>query len=175
MKRISDFDKIEVGSRVEFPKAGGYIGVIMAAKDVPNREYLELLVDIADGEYKNFYRSWYDNTGTWLLRGYCSYKSTALKPFKGFTKSVEESNKGYVWDFDESTLVGKKVGIILREEQYEKADGTIGDSLKIYGWRNVDVIHKGNFKVPEKLVIEPKPKTTTTKAVDLSGLNDIQF
>lgn len=174
MKRISDFENVQVFDSVEFPKAGGYIGVIVNARDVPEKEYLELLVDINEGDFKGFYKSWYDNTGNWLLRGYCSYKKTAVRIFKGFITSVEESNKGFTWDWDESKLIGKKVGIVMREEQYIKNDGTVGESTKIHSYRSTDAIHKGNFKVPEKKYVEA-PKTSVAPLAHDTSLDDIQF
>lgn len=176
MKRISDFENVQVFDSVEFPKAGGYIGVIVNARDVPDKEYLELLVDINDGDFKGFYKNWYDNTGKWLLRGYCSYKTTAVRIFKGFITSVEESNRGYKWDWDESTLINKKVGIILREEQYIKNDGSVGESVKINSYRSTDAIRKGEFKVPEKKLVEQQTASVTPFAnTAVSSLDDIAF
>lgn len=176
MKRIENFDQIESygEDRVEFPKPGGYIGVIRGVSDHEDKEYLELLVDITEGEYKDFYANWYNNTGKWILRGYASYRPTAVKMFKSFTTSVEHSNSGYKWDFDETKLKGKKVGFILKEEEYIKDDNTVGTSLKIHGFRSVDTIRKGNFSVPEKKTVTP-PVQVTPVVRPNRDLDDIQF
>lgn len=174
MRRIKDFDKVEAyGDRVEFPPAGGYVALITGVRDVADKEYLECLIDINEGDFKGFYTTWYKQSGNWLLRGYNSYKETAKRAFKGFITSVTESNKGFTWDWDEQDLKGKQVGIILREEEYINKDGEVASSLKIYGFRSVDAIRKGNFKVPSKKTVEPPKKAT--QSVSLTDLDDIQF
>ena len=52
--------------------------------------------------------------------------------FKGFIKSVEESNPGYVWNWDESTLKGKKVGLILQEEEFVPTGGAHAGELRTH-------------------------------------------
>ena len=73
--------------------------------------------------------------------------------FKGFIKAVEESNPGYVWNWDESTLKGKKVGLILQEEEYVPTGGTHAGELRtrliVKQVVNVETIKSGKFKVPE--------------------------
>lgn len=181
MKRIEGFNEVEAfgASTFDFPKPNGYVAVIKNARDVKDREYLELLIDIAEGEYAGFYQDYYEANQKWLLRSYCSYKETALKAFKGFTTSVDNSNAGFDWEshWDENKLKGKKVGIILREEEYLRDDGSVGNSLKIYGFRSADTIRKGNFKIPPKkeLSVDEKRTTGVNKTFSKVNLDDIQF
>lgn len=45
-------------------------------------------------------------------------KGNGLPFFKGVLTSLEESNPGFRWNWDESTLVGKKVGGVFGREQF---------------------------------------------------------
>ena len=72
--------------------------------------------------------------------------------FKRMCSAVTKSNKGFIFDgndhCDESTLIGKKVGMILGEEEYIGNDGA--KKTKLYVAREVDVadIKAGKFKIP---------------------------
>ena len=174
MRRINLDDVQAFGDRITFPPAGGYIGIIRNARNNEAKEYLEMLIDIDDGEFKDFYRKRYDATGKWLLRAYCSYKPTALRRFKNFVTSINASNPGLGFqesNYDEKTLIGKRVGMTLREEEYIRKDGEVGESLKIYIWHTIEAIEKGDFKVLEKLKVdlpEEKPQQSIS-------LDDISF
>lgn len=69
--------------------------------------------------------------------------------FKGFIKSLEESNDGYLWNWDEKSAEGKKIGIIFREEEYKDNNGLIRDSVRPYQVRSVQMILDG-VPVPDK-------------------------
>lgn len=182
MRRIENLSEISAyGERIVFPPAGGYVGIIKLVRDVEDREYLEMLVDIDEGEFKDFYKKRYETSGKWSLRAYCSYKTSALSMFKNFVTSVNKSNPGLDFqngNFDEQSLVGMRIGMTLREEEYIKRDGDIGESLKINLWHTIDAIHKGEFKVPEKLKVEKpsqesKPHNSTSLSLD--DVDDIAF
>ena len=155
MKRISGYDKIqESGSFKKLP-VGGYVVKILSAIDVPEKEYLRLSFDIAEGPNKGFFAEEYKNNtredkkwpnaGTFVR----SYKEKALPMMKGFTTAVEKSNKNYTWNFDESTLKGKLVGLVIGEEEYVNSSGKMRTRTYVNAVRSVDVIREGKFEVPE--------------------------
>lgn len=71
--------------------------------------------------------------------------------FKRMCSAVSKSNNGFVFDgetnADESTLVGKLVGLILCEEEYVGNDGNIKTRLYVDKECSVEDILSGNFKV----------------------------
>lgn len=155
MKKISGYDKIqESGSFKKLP-VGGYVVKILSAIDVPEKEYLRLSFDIAEGPNKGFFAEEYKNdtregkkwpnAGTFVR----SYKEKALPMMKGFTTAVEKSNKNYTWNFDESTLKGKLVGLVIGEEEFVNSSGKMRTRTYVNAVRSVDVIRKGEFEVPE--------------------------
>lgn len=155
MKKISGYDKIqESGSFKKLP-VGGYVVKILNATDIPDKEYLRLSFDVAEGPNKGFFAEEYKNdtredkkwpnAGTFVR----SYKEKALPMMKGFTTAVEKSNKNYTWNFDESTLKGKLVGLVIGEEEFVNSSGKMRTRTYVNAVRSVDIIREGKFEVPE--------------------------
>ena len=93
--------------------------------------------DIAEGEYQDFFRRQYENmtsenkkfkgrTTIYIPRDDGSKEDSWTKnDFARWTYSLEESNSGYVWDWDESKWKSKLIGIVFGET------GTIIDKKEI--------------------------------------------
>ena len=137
MRKINLNDVQEAG---EFKrvKPGAYICKITAVEDVTAKEYLKISYDIDDGEFKGYYSEMRENHPDWLWAGAYvrSYKETALGLFKRFCSAVSKSNGSYVFDAgdvnsEERTLVGKRIGLILQEEEYNSNTGDIRTRLKV--------------------------------------------
>lgn len=128
--------------------AGGYILKITYAMDVPNKEYLRVEVDIAEGEFKDYYFQLLTRANFWGLTTYKSYKKKNMGWFKQFIQMLEKENDGFVWDWDETKLVGLQFGGILRLEEYMGNDGNVKASLKLFKTCSVADIKSGNFTVP---------------------------
>lgn len=127
---------------------GGHIVKILHAevgKSKNEKEMLILSLDIAEGgEFDGIFRRAFDirkrsGDGRTLPKwpnGGMFYQLTTDRDgntnprFKGLIKAIEESNMGYAWNWDERTLHGKLCGMIFREEEYPKSDGTIGTTVK---------------------------------------------
>ena len=78
-----------------------------------------------------------------IIQAYSELSSDAQKIlfltfFKGFIKTIENSNIGYVWDWDETKLKGKKVCGVFQYEEYEKQDGTRGIKVRLNKFRSLD-------------------------------------
>lgn len=170
MKKISGYDKIqESGSFKKLP-VGGYVVKIRNATDVPDKEYLRLSFDVAEGPNKGFFAEEYKNdtredkkwpnAGTFVR----SYKEKALPMMKGFTTAVEKSNKNYTWNFDESTLKGKLVGLIIGEEEFVNSSGKMRTRTYVNAVRSVDIIREGKFEVPELKKLSADKVAASTSA-----------
>lgn len=129
MKKIDLTNVQEAGDFQRLP-AGAYECVIQAVEDITDKEYLKVTFDIAVGEFAGYYTKTREDHPDWTWVGeYCrSYKEKALGMFKRFCSAVSKSNGNFVFDgntinSDERTLVGKKIGIVLREEEYYGNDG----------------------------------------------------
>lgn len=165
MKKIENYESVQAMSG-EFskPTAGGYICKIINVEDVPmdskekgKGDYLRIEYDIADGEFNGYYKEQFDRWGgIWFASFFRSYKEKAQGMFKHFTNCIEESNPNYDWDWNESGLVGKLVGLVLGEEEYLNSNGKVKTKLSVKEIKTVDDIKKGNFKIPavKKVAVE---------------------
>lgn len=174
MRRISDWANIKESGTFERLAPGGYIVKILNVKDFPEKEYLKISFDIAEGEKKGFFKKSFDNdtrdakkwpNGGSFIR---SYKQTAAGMFKGFVSAVEASNKGYTFDFEEQTLVGKVVGVVVGDEEFFNQKGQVRTRTYVNAIRSVDAIKSGDYKIPELKKLDAS-KVTTAAATTSSA------
>ena len=177
MKKIDMTNVQEAG---EFPKlvAGGYVCRYTNVEDNPDKEYLYMEYDIAEGEFKDYYKQMNENLKFWGGRLFRSYKEKAQPMFKRMCSAVTKSNPGYLFDgntnSDEKTLIGKLVGLVLGEEEYVGNDGSLKTRLYVYSEKSVDDIRSGNFKVPalKKLSDTNQATTTDTSFMNTEGTDE---
>ena len=180
MKKIENYETVQA-STGEFnrPKAGGYICQIIDVEDVPMNaqgkgDYLRIEYDIAEGEFKGYYKEQFDKWGgNWNASFIRSYKEKALGMLKHFTNCIEQSNAGYEWDWNEKGLVGKFVGLVLGEEEYENSNHEIKTKLVVKDIKTVEDVRNGNFKIhaPKKLTVTtPANNFIPAEPVDNSDL-----
>ena len=88
--------------------------------------------------------------------------------FKGFVSAVEASNKGYTFDFEEQTLVGKVVGVVVGDEEFFNQKGQVRTRTYVNAIRSVDAIKSGDYKIPELKKLDAS-KVTTAAATTSSA------
>lgn len=138
MKKLDMSNIKEAGESNRLP-AGAYICAIRQVKDFPDKEYLKVTYDIVKGEYAGYYdklRADHPDWG-WVGAYTKSYKQKALPMFKRFCSAVSKSNGNYVFDggnvnADETTLTGKLLGLVLRDEEYYGNDGEKKTRLTVF-------------------------------------------
>lgn len=172
MRKIENWANIKENNGFEKLPVGGYIVKILNVQDVADKEYLKVSFDIAEGDKKGFFKKQYDedtrqdkkwpNAGSFVR----SYKSTAESMFKGFANAVENSNKNYTFDFNEKSLVGKQVGIVVGLEEYVNQKGAVRERTYVAAVRSVDTIKKGDFKIPDTKKLDLTKTTSTTKSAE---------
>jgi hypothetical protein len=164
MKKPDGYDQSEAKDGVfKRPSAGPCIlGVTNATtqKNKNQEQQLVLFLDIAEGEFKNFYRQQGERFNKkQYLRFYQNTEGKSLPHFKGIVLAFEESNQGFKFDFDESTLVKRRIGANLREEEYVRTkDGAIGTNLRVAYLCSVRSVVEGKHKVlPIKKLARQEP------------------
>ena len=141
MEKPQGFDEAQAFGEFETLPAGGYkcmIKKVVCEKTQAGKEFLKLAIDILEGEFKDFFQKKFDNdtredrkwSGVWTVFTEGYNPGTTNPKFKGLITSVEASNSGFKFNFDEQTLVNKKVGIVFREEEFEGYDGQVHTSTK---------------------------------------------
>lgn len=169
MKPISNYEKIQpLISQNKLP-AGGYIIKILDAEEVtfPNSQALKISFDIIEGEYKNYYTINYKNQkqedkkwkGVYHLfipkeDGSENDEWTKSK-FRTCMDAVEESNPGYRWEWDESTLKGKIAGAIMRDKEW-KMNGRTGFTVEVYTLETAEKIRENKFSIPNPRLLPKK-------------------
>ena len=149
--------------------AGGYVAKILNAKveEYTWGEKLVISFDIAEGEYKDFFRKQYnENTredkkwkGNFRLtvpQEGNQYYEGQKRTFGNAIWAIEESNPGYKWDWIEAALKGKTVGVLFRNFEWEM-NGNSGWSTECCTFVSVEDIRNGNFKQPKDKPLRNKP------------------
>lgn len=150
MEKIENWETVEARGMEDFKTlpAGAYVCKIVNAVDYVSEQTgnksLKVMVDIADGEFKDYFKQRYDNNQNadkkWDNNAckYLGLGETGIPFFKGFITSVENSNAGYTWNWDEKTLRDKKICGVFSYEEYEKQDGTKGVKVRLNQFRSLD-------------------------------------
>lgn len=178
-----------MGAREIIP-AGGYVAKILDAKEVSYSwgSVLAISFDITEGEYKDFFKNDYNaQTGEdkkW--RGVCRLplpKDDGTEQ-DGWTKNsfnnamfaIEDSNKGYTWNWDEKTLKGKNTGVLFRNKEWEM-NGNSGWTTECYALAPVEDIHTGHFKIAKDKPLKNKPAASSgfTPIPDSGDDGDLPF
>jgi hypothetical protein len=183
MKRIENYETVQASSG-EFarPTAGGYICKIVDVEDIPldpntnKGDYLRIEYDIADGDFKDYYKEQFDRWGgNWNASFIRSYKEKAHGMLKHFTNCIEASNAGYEWDWNEKGLIGKFIGLVLGEEEYKNGNGDIRTKLVVTQIKTVEEIKNGDFKVPVPKKLTSQPSTNDFIPLAPADDSDLPF
>ena len=177
MKPINNFENIEEGGKTfETLPGGGYVCVITAAEDVPEGQFLKIQYDIAEGKHKDHWLNTAERAGFWGGNFKRYYTEKSARFFKGFITAIEKSNRGYKWNWGEKTLVGKRIGLILGEEEYLKKNGYIGVRYNVDRAVSVETITTGDFKVPaKKLYVKEEAPVATFEFAEVVDDGDMPF
>jgi len=135
-------------------------------------EQLCVLFDISEGEHSGFFKAefaantadnkkWKGVLRLWLPRDNGDEKDEVTKRvLKGFVTSVEKSNPGYAWNWDEASLGGKSVGVLFRNEEWDY-DGKHGWAVRPFRAMSVDTVRNGEYTLPAD---KPLPNTAPAAA-----------
>lgn len=165
MEKPKNWDNVKANTGdYESLKLGGHEVVIKNAYEytgMTGNTSLRIEVDIdGNDEQKGFYQKQYDaNTSSdkkWPSASvkYISLKEddTCLALYKGFTTIIENSNKGYTWNFDEKTLIGKKLCGVYGLEEFKDNDGNVKTATKLVQFRSLDKLD--TIKIPKVKLLD---------------------
>ena len=77
---------------------------------------------------------------------------TCVALYKGFTTCVEKSNPGYTWNFDEKSLIGKKLCGVFGLEEYQDQEGEVRTATKLVQFRSLDKLN--DIKIPKVKLVD---------------------
>lgn len=139
-----------------------------------NSNRIIIQFDIADGDYKDFFRKQYDeNTSEdkkWKGKAAIYEPSDdgserdgwTKKSFARWTNALEDSNAGYTWDWDESKWKGLSIGLMFAETW----TGIEGKPIKYTEVRYPLAI---NEVKPDAKIPDPKVKESYKQALSKSA------
>lgn len=163
IKKFSGYEA-KMSGQFETLPVGGYVCKIMKAEveEFSSGSRLNVSIDIAEGEFKDFYANNYRNQQgedkKWkgVLRIYLPKDDGSKKDewtkrsFNNFTGVLEDANIGYRFDWNEDSLKGKTVGVLFRNEEWE-FNGKTGWTVKPFKAAPVGDIKDGkDFKIKDK-------------------------
>ena len=176
MQQLKGFEKAKVitGGVPQLPK-GGYIAKVLDCKEESKNGYswLAFSFDIAEGEHKGHFaeqyrantnenKKWRGTYNAFIPDEGSQYYEENLNKFKTMIANIEESNSGYHWDWDETKLKGKLIGVIFGEKEFMTEKGDVIIVTECRGIRSVDCIKNDKFKMPALKTLNGAPSASTT-------------
>ena len=172
MKQFSGFKAEKSTTREQLP-VGGYVAKILNAEEVTYSwgSVLEIYFDILEGAHAGFFKKDFDaqkgEDKKWRGKYRLSVPKDDGSEKDGWTKRtfhnaiycIEDGNPGYHWNWDETTLKGKIVGVLFRNEEWEY-NGNTGWSTRACALACVGDIKDGNFKMPKDKPLKNKQNNT---------------
>ncbi len=187
IKKFNGYDDIEIFEGGKALEVGGYILKIMNAKveEYATCSILKVAFDIAEGEFKDHFKDrferdkkqnanakWKGVFDVFIPKDDGTELDNYTKQnFKRFITSVEKSNNGFKWDWDETKLKGKLFGGIFGREEFQTDKGEYKFAVKCRWCNSVETIKNGDFRIPDDKLI--KRDNNSTSDMDLSGYETI--
>ena len=183
IRKPQNWESVQAFSDRQKLPLGAYVCNVLkaAVSHTTYGDMLQIGFDIAEGEYKDFYKSDFNaNTAQdkkWkgVMRmniptdDGSEADGWAKRSFKTNILAIEDSNSGYHWDWNEAQLKGKTVGIVFRSEEWEY-NGKRGWKTAPFKMVPAADVKSGNVKIPD-----PKPlnnKASQTSAASAADLSD---
>ena len=194
MQQLKGFEKAKVitGGVPQLPK-DGYIAKILDCKEESKNGYswLAFSFDIAEGEHKGHFaeqyrantnenKKWRGTYNAFIPDESSQYYDENLTKFKTMIANIEESNPGYHWDWDETKLKGKSIGVIFGEKEFMTESNSVVIITECRGIRSVDCINQGKFKMPALKTLNGTPSvssasTSSNAFNEVDGDDDLPF
>ena len=151
MKPIKGYNDAQASGAYTRLPAGGYVIKITSVEDVPDKQYLKIVFDIAEGPEKGRFKDEEQDYRHSFVR---SYKEKALGMFKAFIQAVDASEETNYNDFiekgfDEKSLKSCRLGVVIGYEEYISDRGETKERMRIARCCPVSDIREGKFTVPE--------------------------
>ena len=185
MRPFKDYDKTQAFAEYERLPKGGYVLTVLGVamqKWPSGDEYLQLSCDISEGDYNGFFAKQYKEDTREDKKWKCNFNLSIPKEdgserdgwtkrrFKTTMNAFEDSNPGYHWDWNEAGLKGKKIGGLFNIRQWEKSDGSIGETTNLARLTTIENIKNGSYKLPKDKLVETTDTTGTDDFVNAATL-----
>lgn len=158
--RTYDFEVKKSRGYIELPPKGTYIGKILDARTEKTfdktHDQIVLMIDVTEGDYANRYMDQYNDAkerfpetkfkGTFRIvipeEKEPIEKIYIQKNYQDAFWAIYQCNPGYEWDWNEKSLVGKKIGFSVRNRFYTYNDKNV-ETTEIGRLESIEEIKKG--------------------------------
>lgn len=176
IKKYSGYEAKKSGGAREILPAGGYVARIVSAK-IDSTQWGDKLIvafDIAEGDYRDFFKKDFDGNQNEDKKWRGVYRLSIpaddgseqdewkKRSFNNFAFALENSNQGYVWDWDESKLKGKLFGVLFRNKEWEM-NGRTGWTTEACSSMDAQSIRNGKFKTPKDKALNGSNRAATSR------------
>ncbi len=187
MKPLNNYGSAQAYSDREKLPAGGYVLKILDVKyqeGGPGKSDIIILsFDIAEGEYKDFFRKDYNNNTNEDKKWRGTYRiwvptddgtendNRTMRRFKTIMSDFEASNPGMHWDWNEQALKGKLIGGIFNNKEYD-FNGRHGFFTNCYGLTTVEKIRNNTFKMPGDTLLKNNSTSSGSEWINVPEGSD---
>lgn len=175
--------------RFEPVPVGSYVARITGARletDKQGAELLAVAVDIAEGDYAGYYKKRFDadrkTDPSAKFKGVVRYYIPTgdgserdgwnVNKFNRLLGAVTASNAGFVWNWNEQSLIGKAVGLVYRPREWE-FNGKSGMTTEIGMLCSVDDARKGKITLKPRML--NKTATPAASAAFKETVEELPF
>ena len=168
LKKPSNYDDVQVNQDFERLELGGHKGIIKNLEKytstISGKTSLKVEVDTnKDDKQPNYYQEQYNNSTSsdkkWSPAG-TKYvplgdEENQVKMLKAFITAVENSNPGFVYDWDKdekAQLLNKNIGLVAGLEEYKDNEGNVKAATKIVQLRSLDKVD--TIKIPKVKLLD---------------------
>ena len=158
--------------------AGPYVVKIVEMNDKEDREYVEVVFDIAEGPKAGYYSDDWGKAHSYTHHFFMSYKETAQGMLKGRLESIQKSNPGFdpfaAWDANRLDMFKNRlVGVNLQEEEYENRDGEVRTRLNVCQVVDAQLVRDGKVKVRDKKKLDGTTQSSAAKpSASAAGMSE---
>lgn len=173
------------GTSAKLP-VGNYVAKIMKAE--VNAGQLIISFDISEGEHKDFFtndwksntrddKKWRGTTRLFIPTANDERNAFSIRQMNNLAACLEESNAGYRWDWDESKLKNKLIGLMY-QEQTKPINGKMVTFTACGGICTVEAARDPNTATLKPYIAKGAQNATTAysaPAQDADDDDDIPF
>lgn len=168
LKKPSKYDEVQVNQDFERLELGGHKGIIknleVYSSTISGKTSLKVEVDTNKNDKQpGYYQEQFDNNTNadkkWSPAGTryipLGDEENQVKMLKAFITAVENSNPGFVYDWDKDEkpqLLNKNIGLVVGLEEYQDNEGKTKAATKVVQLRSLDKVD--NIKIPKVKLLD---------------------
>ena len=181
--RNIDWLNIEASGEGSFDRleSGAYVGTITAMTDEESKQYVRMLFDIAEGKHKGFFSDDFYKDKPWAHQMILSYRDKALPMLKGRMETINRCNPGFdamaAFDANLSLFVGKRVGLVMREEEYfdKKTETFKMGSPRCFRLCSIEDVASGKYATTKPKTLSAEERKAELKRLGYSEYDAVKI